>query len=201
MQTKLYDKRDDFNFAIVNFPFICSNITTAPAYAVYISQLMRYSRACGSYQDFFDRGLLLTRKLLNQWFLLVKLKSSLRRFYCRHHDLVDRYGHFPVLSSFITFHWICNQINSMGVTSGAGTANPSGALDFIPGFQWGSCYSTFSFLCNACPFVLFPLAIVFNLRIIITPLVSSNFSQVNARSCYGSARSVKVFIYIIKCIT
>ena len=108
MQTKLYDKRDDFNFAIVNFPFICSNITTAPAYAVYISQLMRYSRACGSYQDFFDRGLLLTRKLLNQWFLLVKLKSSLRRFYCRHHDLVDRYGHFPVLSSFITFHWICN---------------------------------------------------------------------------------------------
>jgi hypothetical protein len=35
-------------------------------------------------------GLLLTRKLLNQWFLLVKLKSSLRTFYGRHHDLVDR---------------------------------------------------------------------------------------------------------------
>jgi hypothetical protein len=38
---------------------------------------LRYSRACGSYQDFLDRGLLLTRKLLNQGFLLVKLKSSL----------------------------------------------------------------------------------------------------------------------------
>jgi hypothetical protein len=25
-------------------------------------------------------------------FLLVKLKSSLRKFYSRHHDLVDRYG-------------------------------------------------------------------------------------------------------------
>ena len=36
--------------------------------------------------------LLLTRKLLNQGFLLVKLKSSLRKFYSRHHDLVDRYG-------------------------------------------------------------------------------------------------------------
>ena len=75
-----YDKRDNFNFPIVNFPFICSNIPTAPAYRVYISQMIRYSRACGSYQDFLDRGLLLTRKLLNQGFLLVKLKSSLRNF-------------------------------------------------------------------------------------------------------------------------
>jgi hypothetical protein len=53
----------------------------------YISQMIRYSRACGSYQDFLDRGLLLTRKLLNQGFLLVKMKSSLRKFY-----LVDRFG-------------------------------------------------------------------------------------------------------------
>jgi hypothetical protein len=47
--------------------------------------------ACGSYQYFIDRGLLLTRKLLNQGFFLVKLKSSLRKCYGRHHDLVDRY--------------------------------------------------------------------------------------------------------------
>jgi hypothetical protein len=92
LRMKLYDKRDDFNFPIVNFPFICSNISAASAYGVYISQLIRYSRACGSYQDFLDRELLLTRKLLNQGFLLVKLKSSLRKLYGRHHDLVDRYG-------------------------------------------------------------------------------------------------------------
>ena len=77
LRTNPYDKRDDFNFPIVNFPFICSNIPAAPAYGVYISQLILYSRACGSYQDFFDRGLLLTRKLLNQGFQLVKLKSAL----------------------------------------------------------------------------------------------------------------------------
>ena len=71
LRTKLYGKRDDFNFPIVNFPFICSNIPAAPAGGVYISQLIRYSRACGSYQDFLDRGLLLTRKLLNQGFLFV----------------------------------------------------------------------------------------------------------------------------------
>jgi hypothetical protein len=33
---KLYDKRDDFNFPIANFPFICSNIPAAPACRVYI---------------------------------------------------------------------------------------------------------------------------------------------------------------------
>ena len=75
LRTKLYDKRDDFNFPIVNFPFICSNISAAPAYGVCISLLIRYSRACGSYQNFFDRELLLTRKLQNQGFLLVKSKS------------------------------------------------------------------------------------------------------------------------------
>ena len=68
-------------------------LTATPAYGVYISQLIRYSRACDSYHDVLDRGLLLTRKLLNQGFLLVKLKSSLgRKLYGRHHDLVDRYG-------------------------------------------------------------------------------------------------------------
>ena len=45
LRTKLYDKRDDFHFPIVNFPFICSNFPAA-AYGVYISQLTRYSKAC-----------------------------------------------------------------------------------------------------------------------------------------------------------
>ena len=33
---------------------------------------------------------MLTRKLLNQWFFLVNLKSSLRKVYNRHHDLFNR---------------------------------------------------------------------------------------------------------------
>ena len=77
LRTNLFDKRDNFNFPIGNFPFICSNIPAAPAYRVYISQLIRYSRVGGSYQNFFNRGLLLTRKPLNQDFLFVKLKSLL----------------------------------------------------------------------------------------------------------------------------
>ena len=92
LRTTLYDKRDYLNFPIVHFPFICSNIPTASAYEVYISQLIRYMITCGSYHDFLYRGLLLTRMPLNQGFLLVKLKSSLRKFYGRHNDLINRHG-------------------------------------------------------------------------------------------------------------
>ena len=52
----------------------------------------RRALACGSYQDFLERGLLLTRKLLSEGLLLVKLNASLRTFHGRHHDLVNSYG-------------------------------------------------------------------------------------------------------------
>ena len=52
LRRKHYDKKDDFNFPIVSFPFICSNILVAHAYGVYIS--------CGSYHDFLYKLLLLT---------------------------------------------------------------------------------------------------------------------------------------------
>ena len=68
-----------------------SNIPAPPAYGVYISQLIRFSRACASYRDFIDKGLQLIIKLLNQGFLKERLESLLRKFLGRHHDLVDRY--------------------------------------------------------------------------------------------------------------
>ena len=43
LSTRLYDKRDDFDFHIVNFPFLSSNIPSSPSYGVYISQLIRYT--------------------------------------------------------------------------------------------------------------------------------------------------------------
>ena len=51
--TRLYDKRDDFNFTIVNVPFLSSNIPSTPAYGVNVSQLVRY---CFKYQDFTEEG-------------------------------------------------------------------------------------------------------------------------------------------------
>ena len=66
LTTRLYDKRYDFNFPIVNFPFLSSNIPSAPAHGVYVSQLIRYARTCSNYQDFMERGKVLTTKLLSQ---------------------------------------------------------------------------------------------------------------------------------------
>ena len=52
LSTRLYDKRDDFDFHIVNLPFLSSNIPSSPSYGVYISQLNRYVRCCSHYEDF-----------------------------------------------------------------------------------------------------------------------------------------------------
>jgi len=59
LKTKLYDKRDDFTVSIVNYPFISSNIPVTPAYGCYLSQLVRYSKACAQYSNFLDRAQLL----------------------------------------------------------------------------------------------------------------------------------------------
>ena len=76
LTTRLYDKRDDFNFPIVNFPFLSSNIPSAPAYGVYVSQLIRYARTCSNDQDFMERGKVLTTKLLSQGYQKKKKKKN-----------------------------------------------------------------------------------------------------------------------------
>jgi hypothetical protein len=67
---QLYDKRDDFNFPIVNFTFLCSNIPISPAYGVYISQLIHCARACSTYDHFVIPGIMLTNKFMSLGFLL-----------------------------------------------------------------------------------------------------------------------------------
>ena len=50
--TTLCDKRNDFGFQIVNFPFLCENIPKRQSYGVFTSQLIRFSRVCSKYEDF-----------------------------------------------------------------------------------------------------------------------------------------------------
>ena len=66
LHTSIYDKRDDFNFHIINFPFLSSNIPSSPAYGDFISQLIRYARACSWYECFILRARRLSSKLLKQ---------------------------------------------------------------------------------------------------------------------------------------
>ena len=53
VQTKMYDKRDDFDFNIVNFPFLDGDVPRSTSYGVYISQLIRFARV-SSHVDYFN---------------------------------------------------------------------------------------------------------------------------------------------------
>ena len=92
----LYDKRDDFNFHITHFPFQSSNILSSPAYGVFISQLIRYARACSSYECFILRAVRLSKKLLVQGYVKEHLKSSLRTFYGRYGDGLTKQYEVPL---------------------------------------------------------------------------------------------------------
>jgi hypothetical protein len=86
-----YNKRANFDFAIINFPIPCSNIPISPAYGVYISQLIRYARACFAYKDFSKWGKLLTKKLMLQGYNESRLKSLFCKFNGRYNYLVYDY--------------------------------------------------------------------------------------------------------------
>ena len=66
VSSKIYDKRDNFNFGIVNFPFLDGDVPRSPSSGVYISQLIRFARVCFNVDDFNTRNLFLTAKLLKQ---------------------------------------------------------------------------------------------------------------------------------------
>jgi hypothetical protein len=92
LSTKIYDKRDDFNFKIINFPNMCSNIPASPAYGVYISQLIRDARARSNYSEFLKRHLYLRNRLLDQGYTNIRLIRSLKRFIFRYQDIIEIYS-------------------------------------------------------------------------------------------------------------
>ena len=84
--TKIYDKRDDFDFDIVIFPFVDGDVSRSTSYGVYISQLIRFARASSYVTDFNIQIKLLTQKLLKQGYRYHKLLS---KFYRRYYDLIS----------------------------------------------------------------------------------------------------------------
>ena len=92
LSTEMYDKRDDFNLKIINFPNMCSNIPASPAYGVYISRLICYARASSNYADFLKRHLHLRNRLLDQGYHQIRLIRSFKKFIFRYQDLVEIYS-------------------------------------------------------------------------------------------------------------
>ena len=88
----LYDKRDNFNFNIVNFPYLSSNIPSGPAYGVYISQLVRIGRICSNYTQFAGRHYKLTQRLIHQGFRYSALCIAFRKFAKKYTQVLEKYG-------------------------------------------------------------------------------------------------------------
>ena len=92
VSSKIYDKRDDFNFEIVNFPFFDGDVSRSPSYGVYISQLIRFARVCSYVEEFNNRNLFLTAKLLKQGYRYHKIRKAFYKFYHRHSELIVKYN-------------------------------------------------------------------------------------------------------------
>ena len=92
VSTKIYDKQDDFDFGIVNFPFLDGDVPRRTSYGVYISQLIRFARASSNVSDFSCRNEALTAKLLKQGYRFHKLRKVFSKFYHRHSELLEKYN-------------------------------------------------------------------------------------------------------------
>ena len=75
VSSKMYDKRDDFDFDIVNFPFLYGEVPRRASYGVYISQFIRFARVCNHVADFNARSRCLTAKL-QQGYRCHKLRKT-----------------------------------------------------------------------------------------------------------------------------
>ena len=88
----LVAKRDDFDFDIVNFPFLDGDVPLHPLNGVYISQLIRFARVCSHVNDLNTRNKCLTAKLLKKGYRYHKLRKAFSKFYHRHYELISKFN-------------------------------------------------------------------------------------------------------------
>ena len=88
---KIYDKRDDFEFEIVNFPFLDGDDPRSTSYGANLSQLIRFARASSHVADFNTRNKLLTQTLLKQGYQFHKLRKTFSKFYRRYYELISKF--------------------------------------------------------------------------------------------------------------
>ena len=91
VSTKIYNKRDNFDFDVVDFPFLDVDVPWRPSYGVYISQLIRFARASSHVNDFNSSNKFLTAKLLKQGYRYHKLRKVFSKFYRSHFKLIEKY--------------------------------------------------------------------------------------------------------------
>ena len=88
VSSKIYDKRDDFDFDIVNSPFLDGDVPRRPSYGVYISQLIIFARVCSHVDDFNISNKYLTAK---QGYRYHDVRKAFSKFYRRHYEFISKF--------------------------------------------------------------------------------------------------------------
>ena len=95
LSTRLYDKRDDFDFHIVNFHSFPATYHPALHMVYTFCQLIRYatccSHYCSHYDDFRYCHKCLDDRLLSQGYIAQRLEKSFKKFYGRYQDIIEKY--------------------------------------------------------------------------------------------------------------
>ena len=89
---RLYDKRKDFNFNVISFPFLCGNIPKSTTYGVFLSQLVRYCEVNCNFSHFKNDVIELSKKLCNQGFELKEIARKFDQFYESKINIWSKFG-------------------------------------------------------------------------------------------------------------
>ena len=88
----VYDKRADFCFPVINFPWLSGDIPRLPSYGIYISQLVRFARCCTSVLYFHSKNLQIPSKLLTHGYRYHKLRKTFGNFFRSYSELLSNCG-------------------------------------------------------------------------------------------------------------
>ena len=89
---KLYDKRNDYNFDVINYPFLDGNIPKGQSYGVFISQLVRLAHINSSFNNFVSDCKVLVKKLTKQSFDVAALRKRFEIFVDKYFYIWGKFG-------------------------------------------------------------------------------------------------------------
>ena len=92
VSSKIYNKRDDFDFDIVNFPVLDGDVPDSTSYGLYMSHLIRFASVSCHVADFNARNKSSIAKLLQQGYRYHKRRKTFSQFYRRHYELVSKFN-------------------------------------------------------------------------------------------------------------
>ena len=95
----LYDKRKDYSFDVISYPFLDGNIPKSQSYGIFVSQLVRFCNVNNTFAGFVRDARNLVSKLDKQYFEVAALRTKFRAFKEKYFYLWGKYGESLTMES------------------------------------------------------------------------------------------------------